>query len=389
MTACNQKPRYFALICGMLIGLTGLYTIPYVVGSAVGDLHLSASVAGWLAAVEIVGVSIGSIVAPSLATRLSPRRLTLASAAMTVVANLLSGLMWSAIARELVAFALVRIIAGVTSGIVLGMVTAWIALTGESERTYGRVYMGMSLAFAMLLLLLPPLQSRLGGSALFLTLAAILFLLLVPLIRQLDISGYSADRPAHAPPLVRLDVLRLFLSMTLAYFTYGAAYTFSDRIGNAIGLSPTTIGTVLSTSTMMSIVGAWVAGTLGLRWGRARPLCGAIFLAGISYLLILRAQTSAVLLIGMAAYGVTTMFYNAYSLGVAVALDPVTGRVASILQGYSLIPYALGPGLLGTVMGDANFKTLALPALALNLLAILVVLPVLTRLDQESKRCAV
>ncbi|KWF84317.1 hypothetical protein WL94_02265 [Burkholderia cepacia] len=388
MNTCNRKPPYFALICGMLIGLTGLYTIPYMIGNAVEQMHLSTDVAGWLATAEIVGVSIGSVIAPLLASRIPPRHLILTSAIVTVLVNLLSGLIWSSITREPLTFALVRAIAGLASGIVLGMVTAWIALLGESERIYGRVYMGMSLAVAIMLVLLPILQGQLGGNALFLALASILFILLLPLSSRLDVDKHSANAPTHVPSIAWFDVIRLFLSMTLAYFTYGAAYTFLDRIGNAIGLSSTTIGTVLSASTMTSIVGSWIAGTLGVRWGRARPLCGAILLAGLSYLLILRAKTSSMLLIGMIVYGLTTMFYNAYSLGVAVALEPTTGRIASALQGYSLIPYALGPGLLGTVASSMSFRSLALPALAINLSAILIVLPVLTRLDRESKRCA-
>ncbi|WP_028218034.1 MFS transporter [Paraburkholderia oxyphila] len=379
MTTHSSNPNYLALVCGMVVGLMGLNTMPFMIGHAVEVMRLPTNVAGWLATAETAGVAIGSMLVPALVMRTHLRPLTLIGATIATLADF-----FSAGATDFTTFIALRTAAGLASGIVLGGVTIWIAGTGDPERTYGRVYMGMSSGFALLLVLLPAVQSRFGGSAMFLALGTMLCVLSALLVRQWHVGLYPQDHPTQKKPFAWGDALRLFASMTLAYFTYGAAYAFSEQIGETLGLSATAIGAILSAWMIASIVGSGVAGCIGLRWGRARPLCGVILLAGISYLLIMGAETSVMLLIGMVICGLTTMFYNAYSLGVAVALDPVSGRVASVLQGYSLIPYAFGPGIMGTLVSGAHFKSLAFPALAINLLAIVVVLPVLTRLDRES-----
>jgi hypothetical protein len=62
--------------------------------------------------------------------------------------------------------------------------------------------------------------------------------------------------------------------------------------------------------------------------------------------------------------------------------------VAAALQGYSLVPYALGAALFGTLGNDGNLARLAIPSIAINIVAALILVPLLIRLDRSVKEVA-
>lgn len=361
----------------MMVGVLGIYATPYLVGYAIDVLHYPAAQAGWIASLEIGGVAAGSLVVAPFVAGLRQRRLALVATLLVVLSNLLSGL-----APTALLYGATRLVSGFACGLVLAVVTACIAATGDAERTYGQVYAGMSVMAALLLYLLPGFQAGFGPAGLFGGLA------LASASLALGVSGLpeSLSAPAMSTaasrPLRWSRVALLFASMTLAFATYGAVYAFSGRIATDLGMGSKAMGAMLAASTLSAILGSGIAGFLGTRWGRSLPLCGAMLLAALTYLVILGVHSAPVLVVGMIAYGLMTMFFNAYAYGAAAGIDP-SGRVSTALQGYSLVPYAIGPGVLGSLAGQQGYSGLAWPAFLINLVAIAVVLPVVLGLDRE------
>ena len=101
-----------------------------------------------------------------------------------------------------------------------------------------------------------------------------------------------------------------------------------------------------------------------------------IGLATISYVLTLQATGPTGYIIGFLIFGFIQLAMNSYTFGLASALDR-TGHVAALLQGYSLVPYALGAGLFGSLSQGTQLTSLALPAVVINIVAIVLLLPLL------------
>ncbi len=52
------------------------------------------------------------------------------------------------------------------------------------------------------------------------------------------------------------------------------------------------------------------------------------------------------------------------------------------------MPYALGAALFGTLGNDGNLARLAIPSIAINIVAALILVPLLIRLDRSVKEVA-
>lgn len=378
-TMSKSNVYYLPLTIGMLIGAMGIYTLPYVVGAAIDAMHLSTQEAGWLGAIEMAGIAVGSCALSPFVARLHPRRTAILGTLLAMAANL-----FSLLPVSFIVFAVIRALSGVACGVVLSIVTARVAASPEAEKVYGRVYTGMTAGFALLLFILPEVQAQFGSRYLFVALAVTLGAFVVGLRRLAPATSQEQGPAAEASTIPWKSVSLLFLGMTLAFCTYGGVYSFSERIGHNLGLSASAIGATLAASTLTAILGASLAGAIGTRWGRTLPLCGSILLGGFSYLLVLGAETQTTLVVGMVIYGLVSMFFNCYAFGTAAALDP-SGRLASALQGYSMVPYGLGAGVLGTLASDIPFASLAWLAFVTNLVALAIVALVTLPLDRRMR----
>jgi hypothetical protein len=271
---------------------------------------------------------------------------------------------------------------GTGSGGLLALMAMRIAQTEHPDRIYGLIYAVATGVFAVLLLALPLIGEKAGTPFMFLMLA-ITILLVAPALHWLDgidatALGQSGPPPRYVGRLVTLVVV----VMTIAFPLYGGVYGFSERKAVALGLGAGSIGMILAAATVLTVVGSMLVTVVGTRPGRTLPTMVTMAVATISYGLVLGAQAAPVYIIGMMAFGLMQMALNSYFFGLASALDP-QGRVAAALQGYSLIPYALGAGLFGSLAPNGDLTRLAVPAVVINIVAALILLPALRWLDRS------
>jgi MFS family permease len=182
-----------------------------------------------------------------------------------------------------------------------------------------------------------------------------------------------------------LATIALFLSTTLAFLYYGGVYAFAEPKAAEVGLDAKILGAILSASSLLAIPGSVLAGALGTRYGRSAPLIGVMVIAALSYYLVLGATSAFELFAGLVIYGVMQMFLNTYIYGTGAALD-ATGRVAAALQGYALLPYAFGSGVLASLSHGEALTTLAVPSVVFQIIAIAIILPVALWLDLRNRR---
>ncbi|WP_157218025.1 MFS transporter [Flavisphingomonas formosensis] len=369
----------FPLIMGTFIAMLPMEATPFVIGGLV-QAGLSTEQAGWVGTTSIFAVALVSMFTPPLISRLPFRTTMIAFGLVTILAYAMLGATTS-----FTLLLLIGTLAGAGSGGLLAGMAMRVARTADPDRSYGYIYASTGVGFALLLLVLPIVGSRFGHAAMFVLIAAVGGLIL-PLLCRLPVDHVAQEETGATDggicwPFVAIVVL----VMTVAFPIYGGTYGFAERKAVEIGLSARQAGQVLAGATMLTIVGSAIVAFIGTRWGRLMPTVVVMLIATLAYYLVLGARSPAGYAAGMLLFGLMQLALNSYFFGLASALDRA-GGVAATLQGFSLIPYALGSGLFGSLTGGGSLHMLALPAAGLNLAGLLILLPVLVALDRNMRR---
>ncbi|QTH23797.1 MFS transporter [Rhizorhabdus wittichii] len=368
------------LIGGTFLAMYPMMTTPILIGGAVDSAHLSAEQAGWIGTLSIGAVAAASMLMPSLLRRF-PGRLPL----FLFAAMLAAGYLGFSVSRSFAMFGLFALLGGTGSGGLLAGMAMRIAKAPSPDQVYGVIYAVATGIYAVLLSLLPVVGGAFGASAMFVVLGLVA-LATMPALALLgdDVAPGDEHHDATAPkPWAMIAIV--VLVMTVAFPLYGGVYAFSERRAVAIGLEPAAIGATLGATTLMTVIGALLVAWVGTRPGRTIPTLATMAVATLAYGLVLGAAGTVPFIAGMLAFGLMQMALNSYFFGLASVLDR-EGRVAAALQGYSLVPYALGAALFGTLGNDGNLARLALPSVAINIVAALILVPMLIRLDRTAQR---
>lgn len=370
------------LIGGTFLGMYPMMTTPILIGGAVDSAQLTAEQAGWIGTLSIGAVATVSMLVPPLLRRFHGRLPLVLFALLLVL-----GYGGFAISRDFAAFSLFALLGGTGSGGLLAGMAMRIAKAPSPDQVYGVIYAVATGIYAALLFVLPIFGGRYGVPAEF-GLLALVALATMPTLAWLG-NDVAMEEHHHAAGGQRSwgMIAIIVLVMTVAFPLYGGVYAFSERRAVAIGLDPAAIGATLGATTAMTVVGALLVAWVGTRPGRTIPTLVTMAVATLSYGLVLGAGSMALFIAGMLAFGLMQMALNSYFFGLASVLDR-EGRVAAALQGYSLVPYALGAALFGTLGNDGNLARLALPSVAVNIVAALILVPMLIRLDRSASEVA-
>lgn len=361
---------------GTFLGMYPMMTTPILIGGVMDGAAMTSEQAGWIGTISVGAVAAASMLLPGLLHRF-PGRAPL----YLFAAFLVAGYAGFAIASDFNSFATFAFLSGIGSGGLLAGMAMRIAGMPSPDRVYGGIYAAATIAFALLLLLVPIIGGAAGVGAAFLTLAAVALVVTPALLFVSD--HVVADAPVSTDGGLPWGmVMGVMLVMVITFPLYGGVYSFCERRAVAVGLSPAGVGSVLGATTLMTVIGAALVAWIGTRPGRTIPTLATMAIATIAYGLALGARAVEPFVLGMLAFGLIQMALNSYFFGLASVLDP-GGRVAAFLQGFSLIPYALGAALFGTL---GNLPEVAIPAMVVNILGALILLPVLLKLDRAAKR---
>lgn len=328
---------------------------PFVVSALMRGLSLSERDAGLILTIELLALGLAAIAIAPVLPQISARRVALAGAAITVIAQ--SASIFSASWSSLIAL---RAIAGVGEG-ALWAVSLSVVASRSSDPD--RLYSFFQVAWALGSILL----FAIGGAVTFafapqgtLTFIAAVTLALAPLLffmpdTKLETIDAVSDDVEQAPPLLGIMTLA---AIGLFLIAGAAVYAFSAPMGERAGLDIREVGYALAFASFLGLAGAWAATKLNVRLGRAIPIL--LSCAGFSVVVLVLCFWRDFMgyLFALVASLMIYYFSTPYFFGLAAALDR-TGRWAAAAGSIYLLGFAAGPLVAGTAIAAAGYTGLA------------------------------
>jgi predicted MFS family arabinose efflux permease len=354
---------------------------PVLLGAYVANLGLSERDAGLVIAAEAAGYAVAQALFLFVLYRWSVRRSALVGIALVLGANALT------IATPLFSLlAAVRFLAGLGMGTVYAVVVNTIAHRRRAQRDYSIFAMANLTYAAALFVLAPPIDSRygLGGLMAFVLVMGLLGLAATFEFRR-DIQSPQARRismTASAPVSFDSGTIRLAIACLLLYAGHNALWSYQQRMGLAVGLSPSSVGSLLGLSILAGAAGAGLASLTGGRMGFSPPQWIAYALLITSGLLLTQLG-SASTFISAAILVKVGWFYGFPLLQGALAVRDKSGRalvLASLLQ---TVGSTIGPGSAALVV-HRGYAYVGYVGILYYLTSLPVAMGVLRRMDRES-----
>jgi MFS family permease len=337
-----RTPTPWPLVALFTAGYLAAYLLPTTVGRLDAGLPLSATQAGAVGSVLLLGSASAGFLLASRVDRFGPRALARAGLLLSVV-----GYGTAALCGAVPLVVAGAIVGGFGSGTATTVAATGIAGRRDPHRVTTLGLLGVSGLAGALYLTIPHL-----GPAHGVPLAAIACtaLLVLPLTGRLPAHAPTAHtrRAAGALPHRRSGLL-LAASMLFWSLAQNSLWGVSGRIGvTQAGLSEITVGAVFAVALGAGLLGVVGAGVLGPRLGRALPIgLGTALIAGCIALSSAATDLTS-FASGEIAWNALYPVVLTYVIGLAASMDP-RGRWAVLVGSASSLGTACGP-LTGSLL---------------------------------------
>lgn len=321
---------------------------PAIVDGMIELLRYEPSSASLVASGELTGAALGTL-GIAMVRNLRWRQ----TAGLSLLAVVLLDAL-SAIPGSWQWLMLVRTLAGVAEGAGLGVMTAALAASGNSDRWFAVFVTGNLTLGSVAIALLYRLREVAGmpGMYGFLGILAVTGLLLLPWFPT------RAASPAGTPAAMSAASRRGsdgatklgFLAIVLVFVGLGSTWVLIGQVGAWCGLSPVEVGNRLAAATAVGAGGALLLALVGTRFGRVGPLLSAVGMLAASCALMVLAPTPLVFGVAVCVYMLGWTVSLPMLLGMMAELDP-SGRSAVASVGLQSGGMAAGPALAAGLLG--------------------------------------
>ncbi len=334
-----------------MAGNTPLVVQPMLLGAMVDLLGLTERQAGFVAAIELVGLTLGILVMLPLMKRMPRAAIAIAAVAIIVFADLITCFVHS--------FAWLlptRFLSG-TGAAAAFCVFLNMASSDEHPENVFAIVNAIAIAYSGILTFAAPYILQAGGLAgMLVTLMCITSAALLTLPWLIH---YRPRRPA--PPAgdfgaVPVRVLSLLAMMLLLYIGHGAIWAYQERIGVAAGLDEHAIGKWLGLSMLVwGVGGSLLARIAGLSIGRMWPQAISLGASLLAVLILVYGTSTVSFSISSGLIAFSWFYGLPYQMGLLAARDP-QGRAALAGVMMSTAGMALGPAIAALVLvGSAHW----------------------------------
>jgi predicted MFS family arabinose efflux permease len=376
----GEKRRLLPAIVAGVMGNTGIYLIPLLVGAMVSDRGFSDQQAGLVASADLAGYAVMTFITAIFLIDRDWRRLALAGVAVMFVANLASTVVTTA-----AAFAAVRFLSGVGAGVLAAIATVSLGRTEKPDQSYGLLFAACLLFGTAGLWGLPLLLDRTGLNGAYVCIAVL------AIATGFVSRGISQATPAPRESSVQtsgrsgsLAAVVILVAITLFWANQNALYAYMERIGNASGLSAHFIGFTLGLANLTGFVGASLVAWLGTRFGRLLPLLVLTVVQLVCVWTLSGGVSSAKYVLAIGVISLSWNIVNPIQIGILAAVDQ-RGRWLALSSTVIGVGLALGPALGAAALGSEGYASVLWLVAGLAVASTLLALPVVHRLAASER----
>ncbi|NOW44930.1 putative MFS family arabinose efflux permease [Novosphingobium sp. SG751A] len=344
--------------------------MPMFVGGFVTDFGLTDRQAGTLAACNIAGFGIASLLAFLWVAQWSVRGTVLVAMIAFIVANAVSGFV-----HGYASLLGVRFIEGLAAGTVSSGVVVSIGRLANVDRQYG-IWLTIQLLYGTLgFLAIPSIFSAFGSTGGFTTIA-LLGALCLPLaftlpcrLSALPVVTKAASAGSGHPAWGVVAILAFYIGLNIVW-------AFLERIGARAGLDLQSISWALSIANLAGLAGAVIVAIGGNRLNRLAALITGLPVTALAVLALLGKPSLIIFAVSTSVYLFGWCFVIPLMLGAIGDID-IRGRYVALGNAAIGIGLAVGPyvGALLTGQGygyDANLYA----GCGLMLASVVLILPI-------------
>lgn len=322
--------------------------LPVMVGVFADRFGYGVAGAGTVAALNMAGILVGSLLCPLITARFGWAAVVRASLAVMIAGNLLTML-----DDHYGYVAATRLLSGLGEGVVGGICYAAMGRSARPERSISIYFAGQSVVGMIGMGSFGWIAASLGWPWLFLILSAIAVpgFWLAAVIGRAQPEAAAGPRAARSPgnPLV-IGALACIL---LYFIGMASLWPFLERIGIGKGLSPGIVAFALSASAFGGLAGSLVAGAVADRLSRTTGLLSGLGLlaAAVGGLLFMPGTGAFVLSVSLFAFA--WPFQYAFQFGLLASLDR-DGRLIALTPAMTGGGLAVGPAIGGLLLENLS-----------------------------------
>ena len=334
------------------VGYGVLVGIPVISSAWVNLLGFTESQVGRVAGADLGGLSIGAVMASVLVARFNRRYLILASAAVAIAAN--------AACIYIVQYEpvlILRLIAGIGSGVYTGVAVANLGATSNPARTFNFMLFGFAFSQAIELHFLPKLPME-GIYIAFIVayLISLLFIRWVPeravdkaLDVEIDVPTETGETETTHQAVPRYVPWLVLAAIAATYVNIGAYWTYIELATVGTAATPEWVGSVLVWASFLSIAGCLFATVISSRFGLARPLLVTLVVHAAIVAMLIFGINNTTLLISVFSFNFLWIFIDVYQMSTVANVDH-SGRYSALMPAAQGLGQIIGPNIAATLL---------------------------------------
>lgn len=376
----NSPISITAAIFISVVGPSVFIVQPGFVQGLVEYYGFSEQQAGYVAAAEMWGIAITTVLLIFLTSRVNWRHIIYFSLTLMILGNFASLLF-----TDVVNFSVARVIVGIGAGSLISLGFTIIGLTSKPDRNFGFMIMWVLIYGALLLAALPTIFHMVGlkGLIIFFALfSAIAF----PLVKFLPRSAEERTELNEDSINARLLYRVLAVASVFIFFSgIGVIWTYLFLIGTYGGGTEQQVANALMVSQFLGAIGAFVAAKLGNRYGRINPvvagLAGCLFPMAFLY----GKMGMVVYVLAVGTFNFAYNMTHPYLYAVLSSIDR-SGNIFRYAVAAQMLGLAVGPAIAASVVEPENFAGVLWCSMGFFLLTLFLILPPLFNHSLQMKQ---
>ena len=331
-----------------LVGYSVMVSVPVLSTALVAQLGFTEEQVGRVWGADLLGLSLGAVMAALLVARMNRRHLVWAGVVVSIGANALC-----IVFGEYEQVLWLRVAAGIGSGIFTAVAVVSLGGTTKPVRAFNMLLLGFAFSTALELHLLPKFtMNEIYVFFIALTALCAVFIHWIP-TRPLNSEELQTQEKGedhledwHVPKIMPIICL---IAVCFTYINIGGYYTYIELAAHADGIAEDWIGPLLTWSSIFAIVGCVIA-YFCTRFGLFKPLFVSLMAMAAIVIMLSRGITEINILVSLFSFMTLWTFVDVYQSAMLSHMDR-RGSMVALLPAVQGFGQFIGPNIAASIVG--------------------------------------